>query len=118
MQRALPGERKGCAHVRGRQGGGARSKLDSGGAGCHGGGGSGGGASAPLRRLRGQPLGEDGRSIGVDDAVHLSPVEPTKIICCHLKILRIMFKAVKYYFQILHFIMKMEKKVLVSQEIL
>jgi 5-oxopent-3-ene-1,2,5-tricarboxylate decarboxylase / 2-hydroxyhepta-2,4-diene-1,7-dioate isomerase len=26
----------------------------------------------------------DGRTIGVDDAVHLPPVEPTKIICCHL----------------------------------
>lgn len=26
----------------------------------------------------------DGRSIAVADAVHLTPVEPTKIICCHL----------------------------------
>ncbi|CAN5515451.1 hypothetical protein BH10ACT2_BH10ACT2_21650 [soil metagenome] len=26
----------------------------------------------------------DGRSIAVVDAVHLAPVEPTKIICCHL----------------------------------
>ena len=26
----------------------------------------------------------DGRSVSVTDAVHLSPVEPTKIICCHL----------------------------------
>lgn len=26
----------------------------------------------------------DGRSVGVDDAVHLPPVEPTKIICVHL----------------------------------
>ncbi len=26
----------------------------------------------------------DGRSIAVADAVHLPPVEPTKIICCHL----------------------------------
>ncbi len=26
----------------------------------------------------------DGRSIGIADAVHLAPVEPTKIICCHL----------------------------------
>lgn len=26
----------------------------------------------------------DGRSIGVDDAVHLPPVEPTKIVCVHL----------------------------------
>ena len=29
-------------------------------------------------------VARDGRSIGVDEAVHLSPVEPTKIICCHL----------------------------------
>ena len=26
----------------------------------------------------------DGRAIGVDDAVHLPPVQPTKIICVHL----------------------------------
>ena len=26
----------------------------------------------------------DGREVGVDDAVHLAPVEPTKIICVHL----------------------------------
>lgn len=26
----------------------------------------------------------DGRTAGVDDAVHLPPVEPSKIICCHL----------------------------------
>ena len=26
----------------------------------------------------------DGRSVSVTEAVHLSPVEPTKIICCHL----------------------------------
>jgi len=26
----------------------------------------------------------DGRTVGVDDAVHLPPVVPTKIICCHL----------------------------------
>jgi 5-oxopent-3-ene-1,2,5-tricarboxylate decarboxylase / 2-hydroxyhepta-2,4-diene-1,7-dioate isomerase len=29
-------------------------------------------------------VARDGRRIGVDDAVHLPPVEPTKIICCHL----------------------------------
>ena len=29
-------------------------------------------------------VARDGRWVGVDDAVHLSPVEPTKIICCHL----------------------------------
>ena len=26
----------------------------------------------------------DGRRIGVDDAVHLPPVQPSKILCCHL----------------------------------
>ena len=26
----------------------------------------------------------DGRTVALDDAVHLSPVEPTKIICVHL----------------------------------
>ena len=26
----------------------------------------------------------DGRTVHVDEATHLSPVEPTKIICCHL----------------------------------
>ena len=26
----------------------------------------------------------DGREVGVDDAIHLPPVEPTKIICVHL----------------------------------
>jgi 5-oxopent-3-ene-1,2,5-tricarboxylate decarboxylase / 2-hydroxyhepta-2,4-diene-1,7-dioate isomerase len=29
-------------------------------------------------------LASDGRSVHVDDAIHLPPVEPTKIICCHL----------------------------------
>jgi 5-oxopent-3-ene-1,2,5-tricarboxylate decarboxylase/2-hydroxyhepta-2,4-diene-1,7-dioate isomerase len=29
-------------------------------------------------------VARDGRTIGVDAAVHLPPVEPTKIICCHL----------------------------------
>jgi 5-oxopent-3-ene-1,2,5-tricarboxylate decarboxylase / 2-hydroxyhepta-2,4-diene-1,7-dioate isomerase len=29
-------------------------------------------------------LSSDGRRVHVDDAVHLPPVEPTKIICCHL----------------------------------
>ncbi|MCB0981765.1 MAG: hypothetical protein KDB17_14055, partial [Ilumatobacter sp.] len=29
-------------------------------------------------------VARDGRSIAVDDAVHLAPVEPTKIICVHL----------------------------------
>jgi len=26
----------------------------------------------------------DGRTIGVDEAIHLAPVEPTKILACHL----------------------------------
>jgi 5-oxopent-3-ene-1,2,5-tricarboxylate decarboxylase / 2-hydroxyhepta-2,4-diene-1,7-dioate isomerase len=26
----------------------------------------------------------DGRSVAADDAIHLPPVEPTKILCCHL----------------------------------
>ncbi|CAN5656250.1 hypothetical protein BH18ACT2_BH18ACT2_03960 [soil metagenome] len=26
----------------------------------------------------------DGREIAVDDAIHLAPVEPTKILCVHL----------------------------------
>jgi 5-oxopent-3-ene-1,2,5-tricarboxylate decarboxylase / 2-hydroxyhepta-2,4-diene-1,7-dioate isomerase len=29
-------------------------------------------------------VARDGRSIAIDDAVHLAPVEPTKILCCHL----------------------------------
>ena len=29
-------------------------------------------------------VARDGRTVAVADAVHLSPVEPTKIICCHL----------------------------------
>jgi 5-oxopent-3-ene-1,2,5-tricarboxylate decarboxylase/2-hydroxyhepta-2,4-diene-1,7-dioate isomerase len=29
-------------------------------------------------------VARDGRSVGVDEAVHLPPVEPTKIICVHL----------------------------------
>jgi 5-oxopent-3-ene-1,2,5-tricarboxylate decarboxylase / 2-hydroxyhepta-2,4-diene-1,7-dioate isomerase len=29
-------------------------------------------------------VARDGRTIGVEAAVHLPPVEPTKIICCHL----------------------------------
>jgi 5-oxopent-3-ene-1,2,5-tricarboxylate decarboxylase / 2-hydroxyhepta-2,4-diene-1,7-dioate isomerase len=26
----------------------------------------------------------DGRAVAIDDAIHLPPVEPTKILCCHL----------------------------------
>jgi 5-oxopent-3-ene-1,2,5-tricarboxylate decarboxylase/2-hydroxyhepta-2,4-diene-1,7-dioate isomerase len=29
-------------------------------------------------------VADDGRRVGVDDAIHLSPVEPTKIVCVHL----------------------------------
>jgi 5-oxopent-3-ene-1,2,5-tricarboxylate decarboxylase/2-hydroxyhepta-2,4-diene-1,7-dioate isomerase len=31
-----------------------------------------------------QLVARDGRTVAVDDAVHLPPVEPSKIICCHL----------------------------------
>jgi len=31
-----------------------------------------------------QLVAADGRTVAVADAVHLPPVEPTKIICCHL----------------------------------
>jgi 5-oxopent-3-ene-1,2,5-tricarboxylate decarboxylase / 2-hydroxyhepta-2,4-diene-1,7-dioate isomerase len=29
-------------------------------------------------------VARDGRRVAIDDAVHLPPVEPTKILCCHL----------------------------------
>ncbi len=29
-------------------------------------------------------VARDGRTVGVEEAVHLPPVEPTKILCCHL----------------------------------
>ncbi|MFZ4721424.1 MAG: FAA hydrolase family protein, partial [Ilumatobacteraceae bacterium] len=29
-------------------------------------------------------VARDGRRVAIDDAVHLPPAEPTKIICCHL----------------------------------
>ncbi len=37
-----------------------------------------------VRREGDDLIAADGRSVAVDDAVHLSPVEPTKIICIHL----------------------------------
>ncbi len=36
------------------------------------------------RAIRGALVAADGRSVAVDEAVHLPPVEPTKIICVHL----------------------------------
>jgi 5-oxopent-3-ene-1,2,5-tricarboxylate decarboxylase/2-hydroxyhepta-2,4-diene-1,7-dioate isomerase len=42
------------------------------------------GAATVVER-RGERLhAADGRSVAVADAVHLPPVEPTKIVCCHL----------------------------------
>jgi 5-oxopent-3-ene-1,2,5-tricarboxylate decarboxylase / 2-hydroxyhepta-2,4-diene-1,7-dioate isomerase len=38
----------------------------------------------PVTRDGDQLVAGDGRSVGVDEAVHLSPVEPTKIIAVHL----------------------------------
>lgn len=37
-----------------------------------------------VRRDGDQLLAADGRSVGVDEAVHLAPVSPSKIICIHL----------------------------------
>ncbi len=41
---------------------------------------------APVQVVRhGETLvAADGREVGLDDAIHLPPVEPTKIICVHL----------------------------------
>ena len=43
-----------------------------------------GGAPVVVRRDGGLLRAPDGRTVSVDDAVHLPPVEPTKILCCHL----------------------------------
>lgn len=43
-----------------------------------------GGYPTVMVRQGDQLVARDGRTIAIDDAVHLSPVEPTKIICCHL----------------------------------
>ena len=37
-----------------------------------------------MTRERDELVAADGRTVAVADAVHLAPVEPTKIICCHL----------------------------------
>ncbi len=42
------------------------------------------GAVVEARRIGNDLVAPDGRRIAVDDAVHLPPVEPTKIICVHL----------------------------------
>jgi 5-oxopent-3-ene-1,2,5-tricarboxylate decarboxylase/2-hydroxyhepta-2,4-diene-1,7-dioate isomerase len=42
------------------------------------------GAATLVRRQGDELVAADGRVVGVDEAVHLPPVEPTKIICCHL----------------------------------
>ena len=43
-----------------------------------------GGAPVVMRRDGDWLVAPDGRRVRADDAVHLAPVEPTKIICCHL----------------------------------
>jgi 5-oxopent-3-ene-1,2,5-tricarboxylate decarboxylase/2-hydroxyhepta-2,4-diene-1,7-dioate isomerase len=43
-----------------------------------------GGAATHVRRVGDELVAADGRRVHVDEAVHLPPVEPTKIICCHL----------------------------------
>ena len=43
-----------------------------------------GGAPVVVRRDGERLLAPDGRSVRADEAIHLPPVEPTKILCCHL----------------------------------
>jgi len=43
-----------------------------------------GGAPVVVRREGDWLHAPDGRSVRADEAVHLAPVEPTKILCCHL----------------------------------
>jgi 2-keto-4-pentenoate hydratase/2-oxohepta-3-ene-1,7-dioic acid hydratase in catechol pathway len=43
-----------------------------------------GGAATRVRRDGDELVAADGRRVHVDEAIHLPPVEPTKIICCHL----------------------------------
>ena len=43
-----------------------------------------GGAPVVVRRDGDHLVAPDGRRVHVDDAIHLAPVEPTKILCCHL----------------------------------
>ncbi|MFQ5557802.1 MAG: fumarylacetoacetate hydrolase family protein [Acidimicrobiales bacterium] len=42
------------------------------------------GCAVTVRRDGDELIADDGRRIGIDSAVHLPPVEPTKIICVHL----------------------------------
>ena len=42
------------------------------------------GLAVPVRRDGDELVAADGRRIGADDARHLSPVEPSKIVCVHL----------------------------------
>lgn len=42
------------------------------------------GAATEVRRNGDMLVAADGRTVGADAAIHLPPVEPTKIICCHL----------------------------------
>jgi 5-oxopent-3-ene-1,2,5-tricarboxylate decarboxylase/2-hydroxyhepta-2,4-diene-1,7-dioate isomerase len=42
------------------------------------------GAVVEMKRDGAMLVAQDGRTIGVDEAVHLPPTEPGKIICCHL----------------------------------
>ena len=45
------------------------------------------GYATEVSHTDGRLVASDGRSVGVDDAVHLAPAEPTKIICIHLNYL-------------------------------
>ena len=42
------------------------------------------GAVVEMRREGDRLLAQDGRSIGCEEAIHLAPAEPSKIICAHL----------------------------------
>ena len=42
------------------------------------------GLAVPVRRDGDELVASDGRRIGADEAQHLSPVEPSKIVCVHL----------------------------------
>src|SRR4249919_941280 len=42
------------------------------------------GLAVPVARDGGELVAKDGRRVRVDDAHHLAPVEPSKIVCVHL----------------------------------
>jgi 5-oxopent-3-ene-1,2,5-tricarboxylate decarboxylase/2-hydroxyhepta-2,4-diene-1,7-dioate isomerase len=42
------------------------------------------GAVVEMRRSGDMLVAQDGRAIAAEEAIHLPPVEPSKIICCHL----------------------------------